>query len=102
MTCDQSPRPPLGHSAMWEQRVHRLGPPQPPCCRNLSGAWTCGCHPLLVMSCCGSPRALCPQSRSPALEALAPAWAAWPEHLLNLLLNELQWGVVAAGDPAVT
>lgn len=49
--------------------VRRPGPQQPPCCRNLSGARTCGRRALQVTSCCGSPRALLLLSRSPALEA---------------------------------
>lgn len=90
MTCDQSPRQPLGHSATWERHVHRLGP-RSLLAAEISGACAWDCRPLRVTSRCGLARALCPQSRSPALEALAPAWAARPELLLNLLLSELRW-----------
>lgn len=46
---------------------------------------------LQVMSFRGLPRTLRLRSRSPALEAPAQAWEAWPEPLLYLLLNGLQW-----------
>lgn len=91
--CGPSPRQPLGHSATWDWRIHRLGPPQPPCCRNLSGAqylWP-PLRSLQVMSYCGLPRTLHLLSRSPAFEAPAQAWEAWLELLLYLPLNELQW-----------
>lgn len=89
MTCDQSPRPPLGHSATRGRHVRRPGP-RSLLAAEISGARTCGRRPARVTSFCGFPRTV-PSVSLSCPRGSGAGRAARPERLLNLLLNGLRW-----------